>query len=201
MTAAGMNLSKAFIFILVFIFACGFLCAPAGANDIFIADSQGNTLKHVNSGLVFPYTAGGFTAGNDVRAYDLSGNDVSVPYNLIRGNDYVAATVYVYAMPAAPGRNGGEILNEHFEGLKAEILNAYKGALVSEDKTSLKGMTGRMAVFKVELMGEISESELYLSSHKGWFIKYRISYPARSASFARPEVSKFVNSLNLIQGN
>jgi hypothetical protein len=62
-------------------------------------------------------------------------------------------------------------------------------------------MAARKAVFKVELMGETSESELYLASHKGWFIKYRISYPARSAPFARPEVAKFVDSLRLIPQN
>jgi hypothetical protein len=188
-------------FIISTLFVWGMLSAFSYANDPFVFDKNTNTLKHVNSGFVFPYTVGGFAGGDDIRQYDTSGNDVSVPYNLVRGDDFIAVTVYVYSAPApGPDRNASDILNEHFEGLKMEILTTYKGSLSSEDKLNLKGMAGRKAAFKIELMGD-TESELYLFIYKGWFIKYRISYPGKSAAFARPEISKFMNSLDFIPKN
>jgi len=177
------------------------LASPCSANEVLVFDKSTNTLKHVNSGFVFPFMVGDFAGGDDIRQYDASGNDISVPYNLIRGNDFIAVTVYVYAVPSpAPGRNTNDILNEHFEDIKKEILTTYKGSLSSEDKIKIKGMAGRKAAFKIEFMGD-TESELYLFIYKGWFIKYRISYPGKSASFARPEITKFINSLDLVPKN
>lgn len=192
------NRPKACVVLFTLFLGC-LLSAFSYANDPFVFDKSTNTLKHVNSGFVFPSRVGDFLGGDDVRIYDPSGKDVSVPYNLVRGNDYVAATVYIYAIPAAPGLSAADILNYHFENLKTEILGAYRGgSLVSEDKVSIRGLAGRKAGFKIELMGETTESELYLFAHQGWFIKYRISYPAKSANFARPEILKFVKSLDLI---
>jgi hypothetical protein len=195
------NFSKACLVLLASFIFLTFPSAPAQAMDPFVYDKNTDTLTHINSGFVFPFKVADFEGGEDVKQYNPYGTDVSVPYNLIREGFFVAATVYIYAAPApAPGRTAGDVLNEHFEGLKTEILATYKGSLSSEDKITLNGLAGRKALFRIELKGD-TESELYLFIHKGWFIKYRISYPAKSAILARQEVSKFINALNLIAKN
>jgi len=195
-----MNRAKLCLLAIIYLLACGIFTTTAGADDAFVFDTSTNKLKHINSGCLFPFRVGDFEAGDDIRQYNPQGTDVSFPYNLFKENTYVAATVYIYAAPAPePGRTEGDILNEHFEWLKTEILETYKGSFASEGKISLKGLAGRKAVFKIQLQGE-TESEVYLFTHNGWFIKYRISYPAKTADVTRPEVVKFINSLDLIPG-
>jgi hypothetical protein len=53
---------------------------------------------------------------------------------------------------------------------------------------------GRKAVFQYDAVnGETVTTLLYLFAHKGWLIKYRITYPSVQAVLIVPDVEKFVN--------
>lgn len=179
------------------LFAFILIASSSYAGDVFTYNAQNVSLTHVNSGLVFPFRAGGFEAGEGIRQYDSSGNDVSVPYNLTSGSHFIAVTVYVYAISPSPGQASiDETVKQHFESIKAEILETYRAALKSEGDFTLKGAKGWKAVFEYDLMGATG-SELYLFARKGWFVKFRISYPAGSAEFARPRIAEFLKELDL----
>jgi hypothetical protein len=174
----------------------------AQAGEAFVYDKQTDSLTHVNSGFVFPFRIGEFQGGSDVKQYDPSGNDVSVPYNFIKDENFIAATVYVYAIPAPkPGQDIEAVLQDHFESLKAEIQGAYKGAKVTaEGDFVVQGKKGKRAAFQLVFPGATSpsNSELYLLIHKQWFVKYRVSYPTSAAAAAGTRVSQFVNASSSI---
>ncbi len=175
---------------------------PACSADAFVFDEKANALTHLNSGFVFPYRIADFEGGADVRQYDPSGNDVSVPYNLVKDDYSIAITVYVYAIPTPKsGQNTDAVLREHFEGLKADILETYKEAtLSSEGDFVVQKKKGRKASFRITFpqLTFRSNSELYLLIHKNWFVKYRVSYPTSAAATASQHVSRFLNAASAI---
>ncbi len=179
-----------------------FYAPPSHSADAFVYDEKANTLTHVNSGFVFPYRIGEFEGGAEVKQYDPSGKDVSVPYNLVKDEYVIAITVYVYAIPAPkPGQSNAAILQDHFEALKAEILGTYKEASLSaEGDFSVQEKKGRRASFQLMFPKhtERLNSELYLLIHKNWFVKYRVSYATSAAGSASQQVARFLNLSSIL---
>jgi hypothetical protein len=174
----------------------------AQAGEAFVYDKQTDSLTHVNSGFVFPFSVGEFEGGEGVKQYDPSGNDVSVPCNFVKDDEFIAVTVYVYAIPAPkPGQDLEAVLQDHFASLKAEIQGTYKGARVTaEGDFVVREKKGRRAAFQLTFPNATSPStsELYLLLHKNWFVKYRVSYPTSAAASAGARVSQFLNASSSI---
>jgi hypothetical protein len=190
------------ILIAALVFGSLYYAPLAYGADAFVFDKQANSLTHVNSGFVFPFEVGEFQGGADVKQYDPSGNDVSVPYNFLKDEEFIAITVYVYAIPTPKtGQTVEAVLRGHFDALKAEILETYKGAKLSaEGDFTVRGKKGRRAAFQVvfPMTTSQSNSELYLLIHKNWFVKYRVSYPTSAAASASPRVLEFLNASSSI---
>jgi hypothetical protein len=104
---------------------------------------------HEATGSAFPETAGRFRR-TKITEYDEAGSNISVGYNLVTPELSMSATVYVYPLENA------ESLDAHFDLLKAEIVDAHKGAEVFWDNTSTKEIAGDALPYRRAAFGYIS---------------------------------------------
>ncbi|MFZ2444786.1 MAG: hypothetical protein WAW37_00370 [Syntrophobacteraceae bacterium] len=154
---------------------------------------------------MFPASIGKFQRDDGIKFYDETGNDLSVPYNLVTANERVVGTVYVYPslrdysitpIPK-PGQTPDWFLQKHYDDVKAHLIEKYRARVLSETAysmdRSLFNARGRKAVFELDTAGgETVLSHLYLFAHKGWLVKYRFTYPSRYNHVVEPEIERFI---------
>ncbi|MBI5624672.1 MAG: hypothetical protein HY924_12910 [Elusimicrobia bacterium] len=164
----------------------------------FIQGESGQVIVHRHSGFRFPQDVSEYV-GVGPTQYDEKGLDVSVGYNHAKLMG-LAVTVYVYPDSGGPGSLAGQ-----YEGCKAEVSGAHASVKVLSEEV-LSGAPngtqteGRKALFSFEdELGGInlsSLSELWLFSHKGFFIKFRASYPDSMKPHAPQAVVGLIKELS-----
>jgi len=169
-------------------------------------NDQTNTYTHEASKFAFPASIGRFQRDNNIRFYDETGNNFSVPYNFVTPEEKVVGTVYIYpsirdySITLIPkfGQTPEWFLKKHYDEAKTSIVNAYRARLLSESKYILNrylfNAKGKKAVFEWDTVGgEMVLSHLYLFAHKGWLIKYRFTYPSKYNDVTKSEIEEFIN--------
>jgi hypothetical protein len=138
--------------------------------------------------------------------FDDDGRNVAVWYGIREAARQAVATVYVYpalreySLTPIPklGSTPEWFMTKEYEGVKGTIIEVKRARFITEGdirppQTSFRDMAKR-AVFEYDTVnGETFTSLLYLFTHKGWFIKYRITYLSMQAVLVEPDVEKFVN--------
>jgi len=165
-----------------------------------------DTFTHEASGFVFPAAIGRFQRDKDIKFYGTTGNDFSVPYNLVTPNEKVVGTVYIYpslrdySITPVPqlGRTPDWFLQNHYDEVKAYITARYRARILSESDYSMDrsilNAKGKKAIFEWDTVGgETVQSHLYLFAHKGWLVKYRFTYLSKYEHEVEPEIKRFLN--------
>jgi len=182
-------------------------CVSKTGTKSLLFDSPRNVYSHQQSGFSFPAAIGRFERDKDIKFYDETGNNFSVPYNLVTLEEKVVGTVYVYPslreysitpVPLKVGQTPDWFLNQQYEGAKKPIAESYRARLISESEYSMNrslfNAKGRKAIFEYDTVGgETVLSHLYLFAHKGWLVKYRFSYPSKYDHVVKPEIEKFLD--------
>ncbi|MBI5881782.1 MAG: hypothetical protein HZB91_01560 [Elusimicrobia bacterium] len=163
----------------------------------FIQGESDQVIVHRRSGFRFPQAVGDYV-GVSPTQYDEGGLDVSVGYNHTKLMG-LAVTVYVYPDP------GGEAgLSGQYAGCKGEVGAAHQKVETISDETLASAPNGargqgRKALFTFEDdLGGVkltSQSELWLFSHKGFFIKFRATYPDTMKAQAHAAVEGLLRDL------
>jgi hypothetical protein len=147
----------------------------------------------------FPPSVAEFQRESEFTQYDPQGRDIGVGYNDLL--DGVAATIFVYPIAQRPPNN---TLKGHFETCKSEVLNRHPGAKwVAEGKVAVSPgghkQEGLHAAFtSTEVFAhrlQPVKSELYLFTHRGSFVLFRLTYPAGQQATAEPAVKGFIDGL------
>ena len=195
-----------YLIILSFCFFAGCVTTKSSSSRSLSFNDQTNTYSHEASEFAFPASIGRFQRDNHIRFYDDTGNNFSVPYNLVTPNEKVVGTVYIYpslreySLTPIPkfGQTPEWFLKEHYNGAKAEIAETYRARLLSENtysiNRSLFNAKGNKAVFEWDTVGgETVLSHLYLFAHKGWLVKYRFTYPSKYDQIIKSEIEQFIS--------
>ncbi len=194
------------IFVSFVLLAGCIITKPPGR--LLVHDNTQDVYIHKQSGFLFPSAIGSFKRdSNSVIFYDESGNDFSVPYNLVASDGKAAATIYIsyslqdYSIAPIPkfGQTPDWFLKDSYNGAKNSIMKMYNARLLSEGEVplnrSLLNPNGKRGAFEWDTVsGETVYSHLYLFAHKGWLVKYRFSYPSKYHSQIEPQIESFINS-------
>jgi len=172
-------------------------------------DASRDVYTHEQSGFTFPSTIGRFQRNADIKFYNETGNNFSVPYNIAITAEKVVGTIYIYpslrdySITPIPklGQTPEWFINKHYDGAKNSIINMYRARVLSESEyrlsNSLLNPNGRKGIFEWDTVGgETVLSHLYLFAHKGWLVKYRFTYPSKFNAMIEPEIEKFIKSYN-----
>jgi hypothetical protein len=184
----------------------GCLTTPETRTNGLRFDVESGAYVHESSGFHFPQSVGSFERTSDINQYDEAGRDVSVGYGIREAARQAAVTVYVYpalrdySLTPIPkfGSTPEWFMTKRYEEAKRAIIETYRARLLTESdirppQAGFRDM-GRKAVFQYDAVnGETVTTLLYLFAHKGWLIKYRITYPSVQAVLIVPDVEKFVN--------
>ena len=162
------------------------LAAPAGAQGPI--DTPG-TVTHRPAGAHFPERIGEFQR-QSVRQYDPAGEDISASYWLVRGDDRLLVTVYVYPSERVrmPGSREARCRSE-FDGVGAAVVqhNATARELAAAAAPAVEGVAPRLAhrsayAMEAQFDGRLQpvRSEAYLYCFVGgrWQVKYRATSTA-----------------------
>jgi hypothetical protein len=167
------------------------------AQENLVYEQQGDIYIHKTSGFKFPAKVGNFKREKKIIRYDATGNDFSVPYNLLRPGLGIVGTVYVYPISTVSEDTSSVdgAMEKAYEKAKQEVLKVHSGRIVSEVSCNVtkssKTYTGKRAVF--QLPEQYREgSYLYVFAYNDWLVKYRFTFPAQCIIEANDEVEKFV---------
>ena len=181
-------------------------CASNNATRPPLADSQQGVFIHEPSHFSFPAVIGRFERDAGIQFYDKTGRDVSVPYLLRLQGAEVDATVYIYPAlqadsitpPSGFGQTPEACFTQQYDEVKTVIVTLNRARLLSESDFGINrsgmGPAGRKAIFEWNGDGETTLSHLYLFAHRGWFVKYRFTYPGRYSARIEPEIDRFVSA-------
>lgn len=172
-----------------------------------VYDTTIDVYTHEQSGFSFPPAIGRFQRGNGIKFYDEVGNNFSVPYNLVTSEEKAVATIYIYpslrdySITPIPklGQTPDWFFKERYDEAKTSIINMYRARVLSDGEYHLNrswlNPNGKKGVFEWDTIGgETALSHLYLFTHKGWLVKYRLTYPSKYNAVIEPEIEKFINS-------
>jgi hypothetical protein len=89
--------------------------------------------------------------------------------------------------------------DSQYEQSKRAIIESYGARVIFEGQPtthrSLLGPNGRMGVFEWDAQnGENVVSHLYVFTHRGWFVKYRFTYPGKFRPVVEPQVDTFMRT-------
>jgi len=189
--------------VLLVVFLCGCPATTRGPSNL-----RPGEMAHAASGILFPEHVLGFARGQ-IRAYDSSGRDVSVGYDLVDPQNPVVITVYVYPAPKLTSIGSPadvvetvrrKLTDNHFQGVKAEIMRSHpQASLLSERQTAMQfqgqSLYGRSARFKSRerfahrTQPVISHAEVFAFGK--WLIKFRITHPTESEDEAKHSIDEF----------
>lgn len=159
---------------------------------------------HEASGMEFPVKVDSFKRTNLFR-YDKGLRNFSAEYQL-RNLLGRAAVVKVYIYPASIVSRGDQPdLKGHFREVKASLLDIYPDANdVAEGTIKIGqdwgGERGLAFSFKHKsdklFKKKLCLSHTYLFLHGPWYIKYRVTYPAKEQEKTDAKVGHFMHLLN-----
>lgn len=153
------------------------------------SNDQGAIL-HVNSGTRFPETNNQFVRNDKyIRQYDGNGNDISVGYDLRKGNAMVTLTQYVYQ---SMGKNAAAEL----ENVNRQIKTVYPGAVLVTQKS--RDDDTAFSVHEYEKNGK-TITITYIFVKKNWFVKLRISMPYSAYRDAEQSIISYIGNMPLPQ--
>jgi hypothetical protein len=157
---------------------------PTPANTIFPIDTQGD-YTHEPSHFQFPAQLAGFRRITLGRRGD-EGQSLSAGYAGGPPECLVAMTFWVDPAPnSMPGTLG---LPEAFAEGEREVMHAYPAAVKeSEESQDNPQRPGRRAVYRID----VRQLELIVFAVDGWFLKYRVMYPAACAQQAARQAGGF----------
>ncbi|MBT6117026.1 MAG: tetratricopeptide repeat protein, partial [Rhodospirillaceae bacterium] len=142
-------------------------------SDAWAGPAEGGSLVHKASGAAFPPNLGGFERG-EATTFVLDGSDVAVGYDGPGGT----LTIYVTEIRA------GEALEPEFRVAAAEALRAKPDAEVKGTGPVPSWPGGPpdggllfLFAFTDPQSGAAVASSLMLFETKGWFVKFRHTYP------------------------
>jgi len=180
-------------------------CVTKTGTKSFLFDSPRNVYSHEQSGFSFPAVIGRFERDKDIKFYNETGNDFSVPYNLITSEEKAVATIYIYpslrdySITPIPklGQTPDWFLKQRYDEAKTSIINMYRARVLSESEyrinRSLLNPGGNKGKFEWDTIGgKTVFSHLYLFTHRGWLVKYRFTYPSKYNAVIEPEIEKFI---------
>jgi hypothetical protein len=180
-------------------------CISKTGTKSLLFDSSRNVYTHEQSGFSFPPAIGRFERDKDIKFYDDTGNDFSVPYNLITSEEKAIATIYIYpslrdySITPVPklGQTPDWFLKQRYDEAKTSIINTYHARVLSESDyriyRSLLNPSGKKAIFEWDTVGgETVFSHLYLFTHRGWLVKYRFTYPSKYNAVIESAIEKFI---------
>jgi hypothetical protein len=193
--------------VLIVSFLLAASCLSKIETKSLLFDSSQDVYTHEHSGFSFPPAIGRFERDKDIKFYDETGNNFSVPYNVVTSQEKVVGTVYIYSslreysitpVPLKVGQTPDWFLNQQYDGAKKAITESYRARLTSESEynmnRSLLNAKGKKAIFEYDTVGgETVFSHLYLFAHKGWLVKYRFSYASKCDHVVKPEIERFLD--------
>ena len=160
--------------------------------------------------MTFPERAGAFRRVN-VTIYTPDQSNVSAGYNSNDPSNPIIATIYVYparkVLSFGSPRKVIEAAHDKLEEMELEsdireVLDAHRGAkLVDQGKIEIHAgggyvLDGRQARFAYKEVFASKEQALtgriWLFTLGDWYLKYRVTYPARGEARAMDSVKKFV---------
>ena len=160
------------------------LAFPAAAATAQGEIATRGTVTHRPADAHFPERIGDFQRSN-VRQYDSAGEDISASYWLVRDDDQLLVTIYIYPS----GRRGTagsreEQCEEEFEGVGAAIVGHHASARLADEGAApaVEGVPpalARRAIYRMEadFAGRTqpvrSEAWLYCFVTGRWQVKYR----------------------------
>ena len=192
--------------------ALAFALAPAASAQPRSIERPG-TIPHAAANAYFPERVGEFQR-SDVVQYDETGDDVSASYNLVRGNDRLLISVYVYPAPrigSAPGSGrSADVARANMcrqqitdVGRVIETQPQYRDARRIEDGSAaaveglgpglnLRTVHSFTGPFSGRDQAVRSETNLYCYVAGRWLVKYRAS---SNAGFdVRDAIDSFIRS-------
>lgn len=151
---------------------------------------------HRGSGFIFPAAAGDYQRTGLIE-YDVAATDVSAGYQTMTPGRETVMTIYVYPAPEVPAETRAaeidavqdKLCADHFEDIKAGIVQSHPGAvLIEEGRTTSPAPgsfahAGRRAVFGFSsaFRGKEqplrSEADLFCYVGGKWLIAYRTTAP------------------------
>lgn len=159
------------------------LAAPASAQGPI--DTPG-TVTHRPAGAHFPARIGEFQR-QSVRQYDPAGEDISASYWLVRGDDRLLVTIYVYPSDRVPVPGSREArCRAEFDGVSAAVVrnNATAREVGAATAPAVEGVAPALAhrsayAMEAQFDGRRQpvRSEAYLYCFVGgrWQVKYRVT--------------------------
>ncbi len=168
---------------------------------------------HQPSGIQFPERMVGLKRVTILR-YDKNGFDVSANYDPQSGLKTRRLSIYVFPDPETHRlRMLGHRVNlgpeelaskleKRFQRTKNDITKKYSGLkMVGEGRSTLyEGKTGKRVTYSKErnALGRtfelLTETHLFLSK-KGWFLKYRITYPSERKEKVREKLKNVATQM------
>ena len=184
------RISRARIAVLLAIALAACTSAPGLPAEIEVA--QGELYEHPYTNLILPARAGIFVR-ESVTQYDPDGFDFSGHYTSRMVG--TTATVYFYPGTNSPSLSKEEVAS-HIDRVKADIMRLSPFARLLDQEAGeftlgdVKkwGYHARFELPSFRGVDEPIESHLYLFPVGQWFVKFRVSFPARDAELARPEL-------------
>lgn len=171
--------------------------------------AMGCAVQHPPTGMTFPYQIHSFSRTAVIR-YDPAGEDMSFAYNYFRFAAWTDVVITFYIYPASKyteassAASPDDLETRAYEAAKASVLGVHPDARTIEEgefafRMNRKMETGKRAVFRYAhrfgLSRQDLQSELILFVRGEYALKYRITYPARSASAHEEKIEEFMKSL------
>lgn len=147
------------------------------------------TVLHPAAHAGFPERVGDFQRAEVIRFQE---GDLGANYDLIRGEDRVRLSVYIYPAPRVARGQRASACQEVMQGVTAAIFQAHPDAELNEigaapnapgSEPGLALRTVHSFRFGLRPGGEEdarSESRLYCYVEGDWLVKYRVSYNANA---------------------
>lgn len=169
----------------------------------------GCAVHHPATGMTFPKRIDSFSRTAVIR-YDPAGEDMSFAYNYFRFAAWTEVVISFYIYPAAKyteatsAASPEDLETRAYEAAKANVLGAYSDARTIEEgefafRMNGKTETGRRGLFRYAhrfgLSRQNLQSELIVFVRGEYALKYRITYPARSAAKHEERIQEFMKSL------
>ena len=157
---------------------------------------EDKTFIHKNSDTRFPIQIGEFKRV-EPREYLPDGSNISVGYNL-RTSNYITATIYIYAQEQQGNKTD---LDSELTAVLGAIQYYNPDYEIIEEMKISKEINGELVTGKflsIEYTGQGNskrETLTYLYDYKGWFVKYRITYPMTSSN-SRNIIEDFLSMLD-----
>lgn len=173
-------------------------CAVLAERRIMI--ERKDAYVHRGSGFVFPAAAGDYQRTSLIE-YDVAATDVSAGYQIMVPGRETVMTIYVYPAPEVPAETPvayikavqDRLCADHFEELKADIVQSHAGAILIEEGETVSpaptsfANAGRRAVFSFtdayhgKAQPLRSEADLFCYVRGKWLVAYRTTAPAPCA--------------------